>query len=79
MSSRIRSTLRSSTSSGRAPLASAASSAFCWRAVPGISRSFPAFICATASRPPNQSVITRPSKPQSLRSTPVSSAGLSDV
>ncbi len=75
MSSRIRSTLRSSTSSFRAPLASAARSAFCWRGrCPASAARCRPSSAPPASRPPNQSVITSPSKPQSSRSTPVSSA-----
>ena len=65
----MRVTLRSRTASGSAPLARAARSASCCRAIPGMRRSFPAFTCATASRPPNQSVMTSPSKPQSSRRT----------
>ena len=70
---------RSSTSSFSSPLSSAARSCFSCAPVPGMRSSFPAFIWATASFPPNQSVITSPSNFQSSRRTPVSRAGDSEV
>ena len=43
-----------------------------WSALPGINKSLPAFICATASLPPNQSVITIPLKRHSFLNIVVS-------
>ena len=63
--SKMSRTLRSSTASSRSPQSSAVRMASVRSGIPGMSSSFPAFIWATASNPPNQSVMTTPSKPHS--------------
>ena len=59
--------------SSMSPAASAARTPSSWAACAGISRSSPAFSALTRSCTAPQSLITKPSKPHSSRSTSVSS------
>ena len=76
---RIRSTLRFKIASSNLPSFTALTIASYCLSSPGCSMSFPASICATASLPPNQSVITIPLNPHSSRKRVVSSSGFSEV
>ena len=79
MAFKIRAAARSIIGSSKLPSTFASKSASHCFLVPGSIKSFPALICATASSPPNQSVMTKPSKPHSSRRISVSNSLLCEV